>query len=566
MGDDDGVPLDVDPPTTRAPRELGVLTGRHVHVPRAVPLHELLEHHGPRGHVDAERQGLRGEHDLHQTAGEQVLDRLLEQREHAGVVRSDAAREGVGELPVAEHLEVLGWDRGAPLLDHLTDLGLLGGRRQTHPGGQALLDRGLAPGTREDEHDRGQEALTVEQVDDREPGCGADPRPAAAGPPTPGAVASAAPVAAVAGTASVVRRARGEQPAQVRVDRRVDARVRGVDVAGVQLEQLVTYQDVLTERHGPVLAHDDGRVTAHGGEPVAELLGVRDRRRQRDELHVVGQVDDDLFPHRTPEPVGEVVHLVHHDEAQPGQRARPRVEHVAQDLGRHDDDRGLGVHRRVAREQPHLVRAVAADQVGVLLVGQRLDRRRVERLAARDEREVHGELADDRLARPGRRRHEHPAAALERAARLDLEVVELEPDQLAERRELTALVGRTTARGRVPLGRRELDLVGRARLRSAGPRGARRCVERARGRRRRTLGRLAAMAGAGRHLPTLGTPGQARTDSAPGTTLSCRGSGPIRSPSANAGGGTAPRAGTASTSTSRARSTCTRGSPTCLPW
>jgi hypothetical protein len=39
--------------------------------------------------------------------------------------------------------------------------------------------------------------------------------------------------------------------------------------------------------------------------------------RQRHDLHVLGQVDDDLLPHRPAEPVGEVVHLVHDDVARP---------------------------------------------------------------------------------------------------------------------------------------------------------------------------------------------------------------------------------------------------------
>ena len=58
-------------------------------------------------------------------------------------------------------------------------------------------------------------------------------------------------------------------------------------------------------------------VAAHGVEPVAELLGVADRRRQRDdERTVVRQVDDHLFPDGAAEPVGQVVHLVHDDVAE----------------------------------------------------------------------------------------------------------------------------------------------------------------------------------------------------------------------------------------------------------
>ena len=61
---------------------------------------------------------------------------------------------------------------------------------------------------------------------------------------------------------------------------------------------------------------------------------------------------------------------------------RAGVEHVAQDLGGHHDDRRLAVDRGVTGEQPDRVGAVPRDQLGVLLVRQRLDRRRVERLAS----------------------------------------------------------------------------------------------------------------------------------------------------------------------------------------
>ena len=72
--------------------------------------------------------------------------------------------------------------------------------------------------------------------------------------------------------------------------------------------------------------------------------------------------------------------------------------------------------------RPTFVGAVPPHEVGVLLVGQGLDRRRVERLAPRRQGEVDGELADDGLAGPGGRRDEHAATGLHRLAGLHLEV------------------------------------------------------------------------------------------------------------------------------------------------
>ena len=153
----------------------------------------------------------------------------------------------------------------------------------------------------------------------------------------------------------------------------------GVRSAGAVGEQVVhppADQHVLVERHRPALLDDGRGLAAHRLQPLAELLGVGHRRRQRHQRHRLREVDDDLLPDRAAEPVGEVVHLVHHDVAEPGQRRGAGVEHVAQHLGGHHHDRRLAVDGVVAGEQADAVGAVAVDQVGVLLVGQRLDRGR----------------------------------------------------------------------------------------------------------------------------------------------------------------------------------------------
>ena len=77
----------------------------------------------------------------------------------------------------------------------------------------------------------------------------------------------------------------------------------------------------------------------------------------------LGQVDDDLLPHRPAEPVGEVVHLVHDHEPEAAQGRRPGVHHVAQHLGGHDDDRRLAVDRGVPGQQARPCRRRAAHEV-----------------------------------------------------------------------------------------------------------------------------------------------------------------------------------------------------------
>ena len=145
-----------------------------------------------------------------------------------------------------------------------------------------------------------------------------------------------------------------------------------------QVEELFADHDVLPQRHRADLGDDDGHVAANLPQPLAELFGVGHRRRQRDDEDVLGQVDDHLFPDSTPEAVGEVVDLVHDDVTEARQGGRTGIHHVAQHLGRHDDDGSLAVDGGVPGEQPDVGGAVAPTEIGVLLVGQGLDRRRVE--------------------------------------------------------------------------------------------------------------------------------------------------------------------------------------------
>ena len=153
----------------------------------------------------------------------------------------------------------------------------------------------------------------------------------------------------------------------------------------------------------------------------------------------------------TAEPVGEEVHLVHDHVRQAPQRRRAGVEHVAQHLGGHHHHRCVTVDRVVAGEQPYPLSAVTFDQVVVLLVGQRLDRRGVEALAgAAAQGQVHGELAHHRLAGAGGRAHQHPAAPLERLAGVALEIVEVETESAAN--SVERRVRRPPSGGGVPLG------------------------------------------------------------------------------------------------------------------
>ena len=93
----------------------------------------------------------------------------------------------------------------------------------------------------------------------------------------------------------------------------------------------------------------------------------------------------------------QVVHLVHHDGVQARECGRSLVQHVAEDLGGHDDDGRLRIDRVVAREETDRPRTVLGDEIAELLVRQGLQRGRVEGLGAAVESALDGELRDDGL-------------------------------------------------------------------------------------------------------------------------------------------------------------------------
>ena len=137
---------------------------------------------------------------------------------------------------------------------------------------------------------------------------------------------------------------------------------------GEEVIHVVPHEQVLPQGHGTVLGHHDRGVATDLTEPVPELLSIAHRRRQGHHLHRFGEQDDDLLPHGTPPTVGEVMHLVHDDEAEPVQGGGPGIQHVAEHLGGHDDHGGLAMDGGVSGEQPDVGGAVHGDEVVILLV------------------------------------------------------------------------------------------------------------------------------------------------------------------------------------------------------
>ena len=311
---DDRVSLDVDAASAGAARELGVLPRRDRHARLAVEFLELLEDHRAGGHVHAEREGLGREHDLQQLLLEQLLHDLLERRQHARVVRGDAALEPFEPFPVAQHRKILVAEHDGARFDDRADLAAFVRVGEPDAGTQHLAHGLIAPGSREDEHDRRQQVLSLQECHDVGAIDAALPLPALVeATPVAPASALARPAGDRASADAGELLELGVHPVRRRLPRRVE-----------QVEQLRLDEHVLLERHGPLFGDDHVGVAAHRLQPVAELLGVRDGRAQRDEPHRLGQVDDDLFPDRTAEAVGEVVHLVHDDVGEADRAAASR--------------------------------------------------------------------------------------------------------------------------------------------------------------------------------------------------------------------------------------------------
>ena len=200
--------------------------------------------------------------------------------------------------------------------------------------------------------------------------------------------------------------------------------LRGVVFGYEQVHHAVTDHHVLPQGHRTVLRNDNVRAAAHRIQPRAELLNVRHRSRQRNDVHMLRKVNNRLFPHRATETVRQVVHLIHDHIAQAGQRGRVGVEHVAQHLGGHHDHGCFRVNARIAGEQTHVILTVRAHKVVVLLVAQRLNGGRVERLHAAAQRQVDTELTHNGLTGTGRRGNEDGAVRLHGGTRLTLKIIQ----------------------------------------------------------------------------------------------------------------------------------------------
>ena len=105
-----------------------------------------------------------------------------------------------------------------------------------------------------------------------------------------------------------------------------------------------------------------------------------------------------------------------------------------------------------------MLRAVARQQIEILLVGQGLDGGGVEGLETLGQCQVDGEFADNGLARARGRGDQHALAAFERFAPAHLEIVEREVVGIGEAGELTAGGGLSASGSGIAFGGRAHEI------------------------------------------------------------------------------------------------------------
>ncbi len=163
--ENDGRAPVVDSAPARSTGELGVLPRGEELATLAVELRHAFDHDRAGGHVDAERKGLGREHEPHQPLDEARLDRLLERRHHAGVMRRDTGFEPGSPAGEVEHVEICVAEIVNVRIDDLPYPSLFSRVGEPNAGIEAAVHRVVAAGAAEHEHDRREQLAVGEHVE-----------------------------------------------------------------------------------------------------------------------------------------------------------------------------------------------------------------------------------------------------------------------------------------------------------------------------------------------------------------------------------------------------------------
>ena len=195
---------------------------------------------------------------------------------------------------------------------------------------------------------------------------------------------------------------------------------------------------IVPQRRRPALGvHDVARVAVQLRHPPRHLVRVGQRRREQHVARAVRQQDEGLLDGPAARCAAEHVHLVEDDPLDLAHQSRAGEDLQPQYLGGHYEAARVLVDGDVARDEADV--AEEQLQLAVLLVGQRLDRRRVDHALAVPERRGDGVLGTDGLPRRGVGGHQDRLAAFDARARGSLEAVE--PEWKLARWEVGSLFG-----------------------------------------------------------------------------------------------------------------------------
>ncbi len=128
------------------------------------------------------------------------------------------------------------------------------------------------------------------------------------------------------------------------------------------------HQDLCIERNWTMGRKGNIRWTTDDRQPSGNFLRVPNGCGEADQHHLRGQVDDDFLPHTAAIRVLDEMHFVEDDDRQSIQRVVSCVDHVAEDFGRHDHDRSIGIDRDVSGQESDLRLPVFPTPVSILLV------------------------------------------------------------------------------------------------------------------------------------------------------------------------------------------------------